>query len=187
MSSTLPLPDAWIDSLFRKMHGLYGSLWLDRWRIGEEAMDGSDAGMNNAKAIWAAALGIYRDNPKRISKAIEFCNTKPFPPTLPEFLELCRQAPDEIAQVALPAPIDTAAAALRLEAAVEAVSKPERDHLRWAKRTDLSEQAKKNIMDLVEGVDCPSGRDPRFKPIFMEHYKAGRIKGGRANSLAKSH
>lgn len=105
MSSTSkrpPLDAKLIDRLFDRLQGLYGSLWLDRWRTGEtmELPGGvkADKGMLLAKAQWAVELSGFADRPgqERIGRAIEACRHRALPPTLPEFLDLCRQQPADL-------------------------------------------------------------------------------------------
>lgn len=78
------LPESWIDRIFLKMQGRYGSLFLDRWK-------GCD--MANVKATWAEELGGFADKPECIGYALKALADQQFPPTLPEFLTACRQAP----------------------------------------------------------------------------------------------
>lgn len=101
-----PLPDSWVDRIFDHMQGLYGSLWVDRWRTGETEERGRrifDLGLLNAKATWARELAGFAREPHRIARALESCRSKPLPPTLPEFIGLCRDQATE-QRVALPPP-----------------------------------------------------------------------------------
>ena len=89
-----PLPDLWIERIFSRLQGMYGSLWLDRWRDGTTVEHGGrqfDGGLLTAKSAWSMALSGFRNQPKCIAAAINACHAKPLPPTLPEFLELCRE------------------------------------------------------------------------------------------------
>jgi hypothetical protein len=89
------LPASWVERIFDRMQGLYGTLWLDRWRTGETvemAGRSMDRGLLNAKATWAAELAGFADKAECIGKALEACRSQQFPPTLPEFLKLCRDA-----------------------------------------------------------------------------------------------
>lgn len=78
------LPDAWIDRIFKRLEGRYGSLFLDRWR-------GCD--MANVRETWADELDGFRDQPERIAHALKSLAEEKFPPTLPEFIAACRRAP----------------------------------------------------------------------------------------------
>lgn len=104
------LPDSWVERIFDRMQGMYGSLWVDRWRTGETVERAGrvfDRGLLNAKATWAQELGGFAEQPERIQRALESCRSKSLPPTLPEFVELCRQ---QVAEqlVALPPPVPDA-------------------------------------------------------------------------------
>ncbi|MDE2106643.1 MAG: hypothetical protein KGL39_56025 [Patescibacteria group bacterium] len=123
------LPEPWVDRLFGRLEGLYGAKFHDLWR-------GSD--IENVKRTWAEKLGGFGDRPEALKAALDACDDKPWPPTLPEFLGLCRDAAKRTgpAYAALPAPeIDQAEAARRVEQATAAVKKPDAyDWLGWAKR-----------------------------------------------------
>lgn len=99
MSTTSPanptaLPDAWIGRLFGRMEALYGSLFLDRWK---------HCDMANVRRVWAEELSGFHDQPAMLAHALRSLDSVPMPPTLPEFLALCRQAPRP-QHLALPAP-----------------------------------------------------------------------------------
>ncbi len=123
------LPDAWIERLFGRLEGLYGAKFHDAWR-------GTDT--ENVKRTWAEKLGGFAGRPEALKAALDACDDKPWPPTLPEFIGLCRDAAKRAgpAYVALPAPeIDQAEAARRVEQAAAAVKKPDAyDWLGWAKK-----------------------------------------------------
>lgn len=106
-----PLQGAWVDRIFDRMQGMYGSLWVDRWRSGEIVEQGGrefDRGLMLAKVTWAEELAGFADQPERLSQALAACRSLRLPPTLPEFLALCRQQiPD--AKPSLPAPALTEA------------------------------------------------------------------------------
>lgn len=42
------------------------------------------------KAVWAEKLGGFSDRPEIIKHALDSLDDKPWPPTLPEFVEICR-------------------------------------------------------------------------------------------------
>lgn len=87
-SATLParpsaLPDAWIAKIFDHMSGLYGSQFADKW---------ANSNIDSVRSLWAAKLAGFRDMPESIKEALDALDNKPYPPSLPEFLELCRDA-----------------------------------------------------------------------------------------------
>jgi hypothetical protein len=77
------LPDAWIEKIFGHMSAYYGSLFSDRWR-------GFD--LVEVKRIWAQELANFSDNPECFRAALRaMIDESKFPPTLPEFVVLCRK------------------------------------------------------------------------------------------------
>lgn len=96
-SSTLPqsLPRSLVAKIFQAMHGNYGSRFLNQWKTGQivERGDhaGKDAGLINAMAFWGKKLAGFADKPECILRVL---NSLPSdPPSLPQFVELCRLAP----------------------------------------------------------------------------------------------
>lgn len=89
-------PKVWIEALFKRFSVMYGSKWSAMW---------ADVPMADVMDAWQEDLrGINGDQVKR---ALEHCKSHcPFPPTLPEFLSICRQfrvAPQNVPY--LPAPV----------------------------------------------------------------------------------
>lgn len=73
-----------IDRLFAELSGAYGSKFADMW-------SGVDAAQ--VKSVWVCGLGGLTG--EEIAKGLELCiTTKPFPPTMPEFRNLCRPVLD---------------------------------------------------------------------------------------------
>jgi len=79
-----PLPAAWIDRLFARFTAFYGSQKVGTMWV--------DAGMAEVKAVWAEQLARFE--PASIAGALQRLvdGGNQWPPTLPEFVELCRQA-----------------------------------------------------------------------------------------------
>lgn len=73
------LPDEWIAKLFTRFSGMYGSKFADLW---------SGCDIAGVRAIWAEDLGGFSGD--EIRRGIDACKTRTFPPTLPEFVSLCR-------------------------------------------------------------------------------------------------
>lgn len=59
------------------------------WRVGQLLPDGQDAGIANAKEVWGEKLAGFAGRPECIKRALE--SLPQHPPTLPEFIVLCRQ------------------------------------------------------------------------------------------------
>lgn len=97
-----PLPLGWIRKLFGELQGNYGTRFLDMWRSGQADTNGDDVGLQNAMDMWAEKLAGFRERPDAIRRVLD---TLPkHPPTLPEFVELCRQSCPKPDHKALPAP-----------------------------------------------------------------------------------
>lgn len=79
-----PLPAAWIDRLFARFTAFYGSQKVGTMWV--------DAGMAEVKAVWAEQLARFE--PASIAGALQRLvdGGNQWPPTLPEFVELCRQS-----------------------------------------------------------------------------------------------
>jgi len=86
-SETLPeklsvLPESWTEKIFTAMASAYGTLFTDRWR-------GLD--LHAVKGFWSGELASFSDNPECYGLAIKtMLQGSKYPPTLPEFIELCR-------------------------------------------------------------------------------------------------
>lgn len=86
--STLPaklpaLPDPWVSKLFSHMSALYGTRFTDLWK---------DCDLADVKHTWAEELASFTDNPECFGLALKsLTNENRFPPTLPEFVAICRR------------------------------------------------------------------------------------------------
>ena len=109
-SSTLPrpIPERWIERLFSRFAAFYGAKFGDLWR-------GCD--IDDVKQTWKEALSGYASD--EIRRGLEACLSRLFPPTLPEFLALCRPPLD--AKLALSEAIEQMA---RREVATDTWSHP---------------------------------------------------------------
>ncbi len=90
------MPAAWVERIFRVMAANYGARFADAWR-------GADP--QAVKAVWARQLGLL--TPSQIRRGIEGLEQCKFPPTLPEFVALCKQPVPQAHRLKLPAPRPT--------------------------------------------------------------------------------
>lgn len=82
-STSNPLPLPWVERLFERFAAMYGGKFLDLWR---------DMDVAAVKSAWAEDLaGLTVDE---IKSGLAALKTRPWPPTLPEFIALCRPAID---------------------------------------------------------------------------------------------
>lgn len=73
------------------MSAYYGKHFADLWGVTDIA---------SVKRVWAEELG--RLKPQQIALGMEACKRRKFPPTLPEFLELCKPTPEQLGIPPLP-------------------------------------------------------------------------------------
>ena len=85
------IPQRWVETLFATMSATYGARFADLWRGTNIAQVKRHWGAELAK-LTAPQMKAGRDNLMALPK----------PPTLPEFLALCRQARMEAASQAVP-------------------------------------------------------------------------------------
>lgn len=132
------LPDAWIDKIFAEMSASYGSKFADMW---------SGTSPDDLRAKWAAKLAGFRDMPGAIREALDALDSKPFPPTLPEFLAMCREAghrhsaPVQAISYTPTAEEQARAAEVIAKAANRLTNIDRRDHTDWAKRLQARHEA----------------------------------------------
>ena len=115
----------WIERLFSRLAALYGAAFGRQW-------DGTN--LADVKATWADKLGGFTAS--QIASALQACDDRQYPPNLPEFIGMCRDAARRDSRPAtLPAPTPTAEeVARRIDQAVaERKPKDGYDFLHWAK------------------------------------------------------
>jgi hypothetical protein len=77
---------AWVERLFQRFFAMYGSRFTSMWSSPDEGM------RHQVKEVWAEGLLGYSGS--EIRQGLAACKSKIWPPTLPEFLLLCRPAID---------------------------------------------------------------------------------------------
>lgn len=75
------LQQGWIERLFSRLAALYGAAFGRQW-------EGTN--LADVKVVWAEKLGGF--TAANIGAALTACEDRQYPPNLPEFLDLCRQA-----------------------------------------------------------------------------------------------
>jgi hypothetical protein len=75
--------------LFMLFHGYYGNLFLSKYATGELDLDGKDRGIKSARQVWQSGLAKF--DVATVVAAAERCKQahKEFPPSLPQFVDLC--------------------------------------------------------------------------------------------------
>jgi hypothetical protein len=82
-SETKPLPREWIDKLFAKFMARYGQLFKDRF---------AGIPMDMVMDEWANELAGFTG--PELQRGLDGCRALKFPPTLPEFMAMCRPPVD---------------------------------------------------------------------------------------------
>ena len=72
-----------VEALFSEFAALYGTRFADMWK---------HSNLDLVMRSWANALSGYKVG--EVKAGLLACRAKPWPPTLPEFLALCRPTPD---------------------------------------------------------------------------------------------
>jgi hypothetical protein len=91
-----PAPESWIERIFNRMSGMYGSKFAEAWK---------GVAIETVKETWSEALAGFGG--EEIKRGLSGCLSREWPPTLPEFIKLCRPHMDhevafEIAAKQLP-------------------------------------------------------------------------------------
>jgi hypothetical protein len=141
-NETLPanrnsLPTEWVERIFEVMSGLYGTKFADLWK---------DSNHDFVMSLWAKKLAGFRSMPGSIKEALDSLDSKPYPPTLPEFLAMCREAAPrhQIKPVMIgyqPTAEDQARAQEIIRTAAERIRGDDRDHKAWAKKLKARDEA----------------------------------------------
>lgn len=87
MSETVGMPH--IKRLFMALHGMYGNAVLTKFKTGELDAQGNDRGVMSTQAMWLNGLAQFDDATLKLAIARCADRHKTFPPTLPEFRDLC--------------------------------------------------------------------------------------------------
>lgn len=81
------LPMTWVDRIFENFIGRFGNSFAAKWASGV-VVNGLDAGIENAKRVWAKGLYGYSSEELKRGLAQRYA----FPPSLDEFQTSCRPA-----------------------------------------------------------------------------------------------
>jgi hypothetical protein len=121
----MSLPASWVDRIFDKLTLTYGQSFLRRWQ---------DIDMNAVKSDWGHELDGYERFPKAIAWALQ--NLPPEkPPTVLEFRNLARRAPEDEVPRIEPSSAGKARIAAELARITPIIEgKPPADSRDWARR-----------------------------------------------------
>jgi hypothetical protein len=85
-----PLPQAWIERIFLRLHGRFGNTFFDKYRIGKLNNNGDDIGLENAKTTWSQELaGIS------VERIVQGLNASyDYAPSCDDFKNKCTSTPE---------------------------------------------------------------------------------------------
>lgn len=83
-------PKKTVKGLFMLFHGWYGNLFLSRYESGDKDATGKDRGTMSAMVIWQNALDRFDGDVVRAAACRCEADHPKYPPTLPEFLAICK-------------------------------------------------------------------------------------------------
>lgn len=158
------LPDPWIEKLFQKFEDWYGAKWANQYGAFPR---------ERVKRSWAEELGGFDHVGEVIAKALNAQKGNQFPPTLPEFMAICREAAKRIGDGVAPklpvilTPEDHQRAAAAAEAAIRGMKTKISDGIdkHWATHP-------RSIQHL-SFIFLAANRDVRFKPCVDEMVERG--------------
>jgi hypothetical protein len=124
-----PLPFEWIDRIFMRLHGRFGNNFTDKFKLGQKNEKGLDAGIENAKQVWAEELaGI---TPDRIKNAL--LHNYDYAPSCDQFKAQCKtSAPVVTDYKALPKPTVSDEKINELHDKLSAFTSGKREMKNWA-------------------------------------------------------
>ena len=159
MDAPLTLPRTWVERIFLRLQGVYGSQFTGKYLTGE-LINGRDAGYENAMHVWGEELRGFSDDGEAIAYALKNLDSK-FPPNVKEFVEICRRAPAP-KRPALPAPAPNPEKAASFASDAKKVTDTKKDLIGWARRPksalafgavlDLANKGEKDFVAIVDGL-----------------------------------
>jgi hypothetical protein len=76
-----PLPALWIDRIWERLFAFYGARFVDFW-------SGEESKIASIKKIWAEELSGFSVH--EIRTGLDACKKRDYPPSLPQFMSMCR-------------------------------------------------------------------------------------------------
>jgi len=163
------------------------------WRSGQTSMDGTDTGMQNAMQLWSERLAGFADQPERLRKALTALPSHP--PSLPEFIALCRQQSSDAAnkprqhttggatkQAARRREAPDRANAAFIQRFGKCLSASTENMLGWAEKPPPAGMRASWTRAILE---CARRGDPRFLRLLNKYIADGTIRRDEAGGIAQ--
>ncbi len=143
-----------IDRLFARLEAFYGSKFADTWK---------NCDLENVKSVWADGLGgMTRDE---LLAGVMGCKGKDWPPTLPEFIKLCKQG-DANAPGGHPSANEAWALVL--------ASQDESDTVVWTEQIAEAAGAAQPVLDVGDEVGARMAFRDAYERILRERQEKPR-------------
>lgn len=159
MDAPLTLPRAWVERIFLRLQGVYGTQFTGKYLTGE-IIDGKDVGYENAMYVWGEELRGFAEDGDSIAYALKNLDSK-FPPNVKEFVEICRRAPVQ-QRAALPAPAANPERVAAFASDAKKVTETRKDMIGWARRPksviafgavlDLANKGEKDFLEILQDL-----------------------------------
>ena len=78
------------NNVFKVFHGFYGNLFLSKFVNGQTDAEGVDQGVVSARAIWSHGLREFDLQTVKTALSRTMDSHPEYPPTLPQFVALCK-------------------------------------------------------------------------------------------------
>lgn len=150
-----PLPSEWIDRIFMRLHGRFGSNFGDKFKTGQKDEHGVDLGIINAKQVWAEELaGISAE---RIKNAL--LHNYEYAPSCDQFKLQCKTPTQSHSDYkALPKPKVSDEQLAVIHDKMSAFTSNKRDYRAWAHKIvanpkaypDISLRIAKEVLEIKD-------------------------------------
>ena len=140
-----PVIEPRIKRLFMLLHGRYGTAFTSRFATGKLNAQGQDRGTLSAMVVWQADLKRYADDVLFDAAQKSVQDHPTFPPSLPEFAELCRAVE----------PVKTYAEEQGWQRLPAPAAEEQRIDVDFERKNDLKNWARKHLARHKKGIKVP--------------------------------
>lgn len=182
MSTDIDL--AHIKRLWMLLHGMYGNLLFDKYRTGDVDDEGQDKGVLSAMTVWLNGLQQFDFN--TIRRAVARCEDKhkTYPPSLPEFRDLCKSlAPRAVKPLDVPQLTESEENKAERRAMIRRTLDDLRMDRLYGERKDYG-TGLRSLLAMISKASADAGGDEAIMLTHLEHAfrprpKAPPHRGGR--------
>lgn len=166
-----------VNQVFKVLHGSYGSLFLSKFATGELDENGKDKGIKSTRQVWAH--GLRGMDAQTITSALEkvLVSHPEFPPTLPQFIALCKaskpsERPDELKRLGASGDAHASATKAAREAAMAKFAQ--------TRRAATEESPLNQLKTAIAGAVALAGGDEVKELMRLDAFFAPQLEGKQA-------